>query len=58
MIVPAALTLWNCPLEVAVIQRMILDINRQPLVMRIEGRALGHGPRLEDTVQLKPQIIM
>jgi hypothetical protein len=37
---------------------MIFDFDRKPLIVRIEGRALGDGPRLEDAVELKPQVVM
>src|SRR6202040_469244 len=37
-------------LEVPIIERVILDLDREPLVMEIERRAAGHGPRFKDTV--------
>ena len=54
----AVLALRNGAFEVAVIQRMVLDLDREPLVMRIEGRALGDGPGLEDAVQFEPQVVV
>jgi hypothetical protein len=29
---------------------MILDLDREPLIMGIERRAAGHSPRFKDTV--------
>jgi hypothetical protein len=40
----AILSLRNGTFKVAVIQRMVFDLDRKPLVMRIKGRALGDGP--------------
>jgi hypothetical protein len=44
--------------EVAAIQRMVFDLDREPLVMRIEGRVLGDGPGFEDAVEFEPQVVM
>jgi hypothetical protein len=52
------LPLGNGAFEIAVIERMILHFDREPLVMGIERRALRHRPGLEDTVELEPQIVM
>jgi hypothetical protein len=40
----AILALRDRALEVAVVERMILDLDREPLVVRIERGALGHRP--------------
>ena len=40
----AILTFGDRPLEVAIIQRVVLDLDRQPLVVRIERGTLGHRP--------------
>ena len=48
----------NGAFEVAVVERMVLDLDRQPLAVRIERRALGHRPRLEDAVELEPEIVV
>jgi hypothetical protein len=37
---------------------MILNLHGEPSVVRIEGGTLGHGPGLEDTVELKAQVVM
>ncbi len=44
--------------EVAVVQRMVLDLDSQALVVRIERRSFGHRPGLEDAIEFEPQIIM
>src|SRR6185437_3928144 len=54
----AVLALWNGAFEVAVIQWMILDLDGEPLVMRIEGRSLGDSPGFEDAIQFQSQIIV
>src|ERR1700712_1136787 len=43
----AVLPLRNRPFKVAVIQRMVFDLNRKPFIMRIEGRTLSDRPRFE-----------
>src|ERR1700720_1315915 len=45
-------------LEVPIIERVILDLDREPFVMGIERRAAGHSPRFKDTIELKPKIVM
>src|ERR1700745_3029306 len=47
----AILALRNGAFKVAVIQRMVLDLDCEPLVMWIEGRTLGDRPGFEDAVQ-------
>ena len=54
----AVLALRNGAFEVAVVQRMVFDLDREPLVMRIERRAFGDGPGFEDAIEFKPQVIM
>ena len=54
----AILALRNGAFEIAVIERMILHFDRQPLVMRIERGTLGDCPGFEDAVELEPQIVM
>ena len=52
----AVLAPGDCAFEVAVGQRVILDLDRQPLVVRVQRRAPGHRPRLEHPLPLEPQI--
>jgi hypothetical protein len=44
------------PLEVAVLERVILDLHGEPLVGRVGGGALGHGPRDQRAAHLEPQV--
>src|SRR5206468_11664230 len=44
------------PLEVPVLERMILDVHREPLLLNTGRRPLGHRPTLEHALQLEPQI--
>ena len=44
------------PLEVPVLERMILDVHREPLLLDTGRRPLGHRPTLEHALQLEPQI--
>src|SRR5262249_41944886 len=54
----AILAFRNGALEVAVVERMVLHLDREPLVMRIERRTARHRPGLEDAVKLQAEIIM
>ena len=54
----AILTLGDRPFEVAIIERMIFDLDRKPLVMRVERRPFGHSPGFENAIQLEPQIVV
>src|SRR3984893_13850987 len=56
---PAAIfALGDRSLEVPIIERVILDLDREPLIMGIERWPAGHGPRFKDPVELKPKIVM
>ena len=48
----------NGAFEIAVIERMVFDLDREPLVTRIERRTFGDRPGFEDAVELEPQIVM
>ena len=54
----AILALGNGAFEIAVIQRMVFHLHRQPLVVRIERRPLRDRPGLEDAVEFQAQIVM
>jgi hypothetical protein len=45
-------------LEVAIVERMILDLHREPPVVGIERWSLGDRPGLEHAVELKPEVVM
>jgi hypothetical protein len=44
--------------EVAIVERMILDLHREPPVVGIERWSLGDRPGLEHAVELKPEVVM
>ena len=44
--------------ERAVLDRMILDVHRQPLRLRIERRSLRHRPRQQHAVVLEPEVVV
>src|SRR5262245_18193174 len=52
------LSLRDRAFKVPVVERMILNFNRQPPIARGERRPLRHGPGLEDAIGLQPQIIV
>src|SRR5258708_2503752 len=45
-------------LEVARLQRVVLDWHGRPAQCRIKGRSLGNGPRAQDLAGLDPEIEM
>src|SRR5205823_14408669 len=45
-------------LETTVFERMVFDMDREPLVLRIQARALGYRPAQQDAVELEPEVIM
>ena len=54
----AILALRDRPLEVAIVEGVVLDMNGEPALAGVEARALRHGPALEHAVELEPQIIV
>src|SRR5664279_2873515 len=54
----AILTLGNGTFEIAIVQRMVLDLDRKTLVVRIERGTTRHGPGLEDTVEFEAQVVV
>ena len=44
--------------EAAILDRVILYLDRQTLVSRIEARPTRHGPAFENAVQLQPEVEM
>ncbi len=45
-------------LEAAVLERMVLDVQREPPLARVEARALGHGPGEQHAVQFEAEIVV
>src|SRR5260221_8782125 len=54
----AILTPRNDALEIAIVERMVLDMDGKALLAGIEARALGNRPALEDAVELEAEIVM
>src|SRR5207249_4978740 len=54
----AILVFRNGAFEIAVVERMVLDLDREPLVVWIERGAARHRPGLEDAVEFEAQIVM
>ena len=54
----AVVSLRNISLEVAVLERMVLDLHGQPLVAGVVRGSLGNRPRAQDAVHLQPQVEM
>ena len=54
----AVLVVGDGAFEITIVERMILDLDREPLVVRIERRPARHRPGLEDAVEFEPKIIM
>lgn len=54
----AVLTFRNGAFEVAIVQRVILDLDCQPLVVRVEGWAFGDSPGFKDAIELEPQVVV
>ena len=46
------------PFELAVVERVILDVHRQALGLRIERRPLRHRPRQQHAVVLEPEVVV
>lgn len=40
------------------VERVIFDLDGQPLVVRIKRRPFGHRPRFEHPVELEPQVVV
>jgi len=45
-------------LEAAILDRVVLDMDRQALDGRIEARPLWHRPALQHAVELEPEVVM
>ena len=54
----AILAFGNGAFEIAIVQRVILDLDRQPLVGGIERWTARHGPGFEDAIELEPEIVV
>src|ERR1700760_1362808 len=48
----------NGAFEIAIVERMVLDFDREPLVMRVKRWSSRDGPGLEDAVELEAEIVV
>ena len=53
-----AVTFRNHAFEIAVVERMILDLHRQMLLSRLEARPLGQRPAAQHAILFQPQIVV
>ena len=54
----AVLAVRDHALEVEVLDRVVLGAHRQPLLVGIQGRPLGHRPADEDAIHLQPGVVV
>ena len=54
----AVFAFGDAPFELGVIERMILDVHRQALVIGRQARTPGHGPALQHAIELEAQVVM
>ncbi|MHC2386025.1 hypothetical protein ACVIHB_000841 [Bradyrhizobium liaoningense] len=54
----AILPFRNRAFEIAIVERMVFHLDRQPLVVRIEGGSFRHRPGLEHAVEFEPEIVV
>src|SRR4051794_13327150 len=49
----AVLAFGDRAFEIAVVEGMVLGLDRKALVLGVERKALGHSPRLEDAIEFE-----
>src|SRR5262249_29710560 len=54
----AVLALRDLPFETCVLQRMVLDVDGEMLLARLERHTLGNRPRRERSVALEPEVVV
>ena len=54
----AILSLGNGALEITILERMVLDLDRKAFVVRIERGTSRHRPGLEDAVEFEAEIVV
>ena len=52
------LALRDRAFEITIVERVVLDLDREPLVARIERRPLGYRPGFEHAVEFEAEIVM
>src|SRR5579872_5082741 len=55
---PGTVARTDRALEVAVRERVVLDLDSEALLPRVSRRALGHGPRAQHSVHLQAEVVM
>jgi hypothetical protein len=53
-----AVAFGNHSLELTVVERVILDVHRQPLRFGIERRTFGNGPREQHAIVLETKVVV
>ena len=54
----AVLPLGDDTFEASVLDRVVLDVHREPLGRRVHTGTLGNGPTLERAVELEPEVVV
>ena len=54
----AVVALRDLALEAPVLERMILDVDREVLLARLQRNAFRHRPRRENAVALEPEVVV
>lgn len=54
----AVLAFGDCPLEIAIVQGMVLDFDCQTLVVRVERRPARDRPGFENAVEFQSKVVM
>ncbi len=52
----AIFALGDDPLEIAIVERMILGTHGEAVFARVQARPLGHGPAFQHPVELEPEV--
>ena len=54
----AVLFLRNHAFERRIVERVILDFHREPLLAHLQRRALGNGPGFQNAIEFEPEIVV
>lgn len=54
----AVVPLGDAAFEIGIVQRMVLNLHREPLHRRVEARPLGHRPALQGAIQLQAEVVV
>ena len=50
--------LWDDPFKILVVDRMILDLDREMLFSPLPRQSFGHSPRLQDAIHLQSKVVV